>query len=144
MLDTRPTVSPVFVDPTGRRHRTVKIAAIAGAVALLGTVALLVAALLGAPIAPLPFLPDRVSGPPPAVEQQQPGAAPAGAAPAGAGNQTTQPASSRRNQPIGQPAATTTTPVPAGQTTATDTHGNKPTAPPGKPTDLPTPPGRTR
>jgi hypothetical protein len=138
MLDTRPTVSPVFVDPTGRRRRTVKIAAIAGAVALLGTVGLLVAALLGAPLAPLPFLPDRVSGPPPAVEQQP------GGAPAGAENQSAQPSSSRRNRPAGQPTiATTTTPVPAGQTTTTDPHG-KPTAPPGKPTDLPTPPGRTR
>jgi hypothetical protein len=69
MPDDRPLASPVFVDPTGRRRRTVRRAAVVGAGVLIGTVALLVAALLGAPLGPLTSLPDPIPGPPAAVEQ---------------------------------------------------------------------------
>ena len=131
MLDTRPTVSPVFVDPTGRRRRTIRIAAIAGAVALLSTVGLLVAAFLGAPLGPLISVPEPISGPPPAVERPE-------APPASSTGRPTQ-----RGSAAGERARPVTTPAPAGATTTTGSKG-KPAGAPGRPSDLPTPPGHTR
>jgi hypothetical protein len=76
-----PEASAVFVDPTGRRRRVIRVAAIVGAALFLGIVALLVAALLGVPAGPLTSLPDTGSGPAPAVEPggQAPAAGPASA-----------------------------------------------------------------
>ena len=142
MPDDRPAAPPVFVDPTGRRRRTIRTTAVLGACSLLGVTGLIVAALLGAPLGPLNPLPDPASGPPAAVEPvpaRQPAATP--------GEQPTTTTGSRRgdNRVVG-PGVTTTTPPGAAPTTmtTTTTKGNKPTAPPGKPTDLPTPPGHTR
>jgi hypothetical protein len=128
--------SAVFVDPTGRRRRTVRLAAIVGAVLLFGTAALLVAALLGAPIGPLTSLPEKDSGPPPAAPAPE-----AGQPPAATTTKSGSPGSGAR--PGAPGATTTTTPIPAAAATTT-TRGSKPESPPGKPTDLPTPPGHTR
>ena len=131
MPDDRTTVSPVFVDPTGRRRRTIRTAAVVGAGALLATAGLLVAALLGAPVGPMVTVPTDLSGPPAAV-------APNPQPPQITGtSETARPGSSTRNKQGAQPVVTTTT---AGSTTTTSVKGK----PPGRPSDLPTPPGHTR
>ena len=144
MPDDRPAASPVFVDPTGRRRRTVRTTAVLGACSLLGVTALILAALLGAPLGALNPLPDPASGPPAPVEPvpaRQPGATP--------GEHPTTTSSSRPgdNRVVAPAVTTTTTPPGASPTTTatTSTTGKgKPATPPGKPTDLPTPPGHTR
>lgn len=132
--------SPVFVDPSGRRRRAVRTAAIAGAAGLLGFVGLLLAALLGAPVGPLTSLPEPVSGPSSGV--QTPSTVPvptAGSAAAG---------SSARSRPVNRvvPTNTTTPPSPEPPVPATTTSGTKGRSDgsPGRPTDLPIPPGHTR
>ena len=133
--------APVFVDPTGRRRRTIRTTAVLGAFALLGVTVLIVAAMLGAPLGPLNPLPEPASGPPAAVEPvQAPAQTPGGSGPTT--TSTAKPGSDR----VAAPGATTTTTAPAGDptTTTTTTKGNKPTAPPGRPSGLPTPPSHTR
>jgi hypothetical protein len=135
MPDDRPVTAPVFVDLTGRRRRGVRMAAIVGASLLIGTVALLVAALLGAPIGPLTSLPEP---PPPAENVNTPNPA--------AAETPTSTATTRPRQ-AGGPAGAVTTTVPSPvnpTTTTTDAKGSKPASPPGRPTDRPTPPGHTR
>jgi hypothetical protein len=134
MPDDRTTVSPVFVDPTGRRRRTIRTAAVVGAGALFATAGLLVAALLGAPVGPLVSVPTDLSGPPAAV-------APNPQPPQVTGTSgAARPGSSARNKQGAQPAVTTT----ADSTTTTTSAKGKPVTPPGRPSDLPSPPGHTR
>jgi hypothetical protein len=140
MPNHNPTASPVFVDPTGRRRRTIRTAAIVGAGSLLSVGALLLAALLGAPIGPSTFLPQPL--PEPAAEHgaQLPPATLSGDQPA-------------PDEPDAEPASAdapdspslTSAPVP-GSLTTTTTHGRATNSPQGKPTDLPAPapPGQTR
>jgi hypothetical protein len=131
--------APVFVDLTGRRRRGVRLAAIIGASLLVGTVALLVAALLGAPIGPLTSLPEPA--PPPAENVIAPNPEAPADGPGGS------PTSTIRPRQAGGPAGavtTTTVPSPVNPTTTTDPKGSKPASAPGRPTDLPTPPGHTR
>lgn len=135
--------APVFVDPTGRRRRTIRTTAVVGASSLLGVTGLIVAALLGAPLGSLNPLPEPASGPPAAVEPmpaQQPDGAPA-EGPAGTTSSSAKPGTGRSGAPGATP---TTVPGAAPVTTTTATRGNKPTTPPGKPTDLPTQPTHTR
>jgi len=46
MPDDRPAAAPVFVDPTGRRRRTIRRTAVLGACLLLGVTGLIIAALI--------------------------------------------------------------------------------------------------
>src|SRR5688500_14897058 len=110
MPDDLPVNPPVFVDLTGRRRRGVRVAAIVGASLLIGTVALLVAAMLGAPIGPLTSLPE----PPPPAEKVNP---PNPAAPAGTPATTT----IKPRQAGGPAGAVTTTTVPPVNPTTTTT-----------------------
>jgi hypothetical protein len=132
-----PGGAPVFVDPTGRRLRTVRMAAVLGAFALLGVTGLIVAALLGAPLGQLNPLPEPVSGP--AAVEPIPARQ---AEPPGDGTSTTSTAKPGRG--VVPTTTTTTTPPAAPTTTTTTAKGNKPATRPGRPTDLPTPPGHTR
>lgn len=142
MLD-QSAAAPVFVDPTGRRRRTIRRTAVFGACSLVAVTGLIVAALLGAPLGSLNPLPEPASGPPAAVEPvpaQQPAGMPAGQQPT-----TTTAARGRPGEaPVVAPPATPTTNPDAAATTTTTTKGNKPVTPPGRPTVLPTPPGHTR
>jgi hypothetical protein len=63
MSNAPPTVSPVFVDPTGKRRRRVRVVAVAAVASLLATGALVVVALLGVPIGPSAYLPEPVRPP---------------------------------------------------------------------------------
>lgn len=126
--------APVFVDPTGRRRRTIRRTAVLGALSLLAVAGLILAALLGAPLGQLNPLPEPASGPPAAVEPIP--------APVTTTGPTTTSTAKRGNGRVVAPATTTTTTAPA--VTATTTKGNKPATPPGRPTDLPTPPGHPR
>jgi hypothetical protein len=138
MPDDLPVAAPVFVDLTGRRRRGIRKVAIIGASLLLGIVALLVAALLGAPIGPLTSLPEPAPPPSDAIAPnlETPAAEPGG-------SPTTKPR--QAGGPAGAVTTTTTVPGPVNPTTTTtDVKGSKPASPPGRPTDLPTPPGHTR
>ncbi|HEV2783123.1 MAG TPA: hypothetical protein VGX25_27390 [Actinophytocola sp.] len=137
MPDARPMASPVFVDPTGRRRRTVRLAAVIGAGTLFAVGALLVAALLGVPIAPTASLPEPAPAAPPVKPQPGPGAERGDPA---STSQT--PGRRARDDRPADATPVTTTPTPT-TTTPTSAKG-KPEAPPGRPTDLPTPPGHTR
>src|SRR2546421_6137700 len=101
MPDDRPLASPVFVDPTGRRRRRIRITAIVGACMLFGVGALIVAALLGAPIGPTASFPQPVEPVPPAVAEQPAVAPTSGTAPA--------PRSTGARPAGAQPVTTTTT-----------------------------------
>jgi hypothetical protein len=138
MPDDRPFASPVFVDPTGRRRRTVRTTAVLGACSLFGAGALIVAALFGAPIGPTASLPQPAEPIPPAAADQSPGSE--------TSSTGTTPRTRGVRQPGAAPVLTTTTTTPPGSpaTTTTTTRGKLDHTPPGKPTDLPTPPGRTR
>jgi hypothetical protein len=132
-MPTKPTAAPVFVDPTGRRRRTVRLTAVIGVGVLFAVCGLVVAALLGAPIMPTASLPDRA----PANEAPpRPAKAP----------DTTQSPDSSPDQPAPEADPTTAaeTTEPSGNPTTTTAKGNKPDQPPGRPTDRPVPPGRTR
>ncbi|WP_106180584.1 hypothetical protein [Prauserella shujinwangii] len=64
-------LAPVFVDPTGRRRRTLRRLAVAGAVLVTGYLAVLGAAVLGTRVVPTALLPPPTSAtgdpaPPPA------------------------------------------------------------------------------
>jgi hypothetical protein len=141
MPDDLPVNTPVFVDLTGRRRRGVRMAAIIGAGLLIGIVALVVAALLGAPIGPLTSLPEPA---PPPSNAVAPNPEAPGAGPDGNPASTTTPNPARQaGGPAGAGTTTTTVPNPANPTT-TAPKGSKPESAPGRPTDLPPPPGHTR
>lgn len=141
MREGRSSTPPVFVDPTGWRRKAVRVTAVGGAIALLGVVAVLVAALLGAPIGPSASLPDETPGP--VVE-----GVPLPVPPAAVAHPTTTPTptSARTGDRPNSPGVTTTTVPPAGPPapSTTDAKGNSSRTPPGRPTDLPAPPGHTR
>src|SRR5438445_9863327 len=89
MPDDRPAAAPVFVDPTGRRRRTIRRTAVLGACLLLGVTGLIIAALLGAPLGPLNPLPEPAAGPPAAVEPAPAGERPASTTGGGPATTTT-------------------------------------------------------
>lgn len=126
---------PVFVDPSGRRRRILRVVAALGATLTVGYLALIIAAAVGGPDSPaarLPVLPDRpvaaVPGPLP----------PAPAMPTGTA------ASNSRPAPATAGGAATSPTAPTAVTTS-ELRGrspSKPSEPPsngGRPTD---PPGR--
>jgi hypothetical protein len=125
--------NPVFVDSTGRRHRTIRRAGAFLAVPATAYVVLLVSSLLGGPtvntpLVPLPGAPERLSEPRPVVTPT----------PVSAGESTTS------VETVGPSDETPTqdpterlTPTPLTPVTATVTPG-MPTAPTGNPTGIPT------
>ena len=126
---------PVFVDPSGRRRRVVRIVAVLGAVLTVGYLAIVLVAAFGGPASPagrLPLLPD---GPVAAV----PGAGTPAVVPTGGATPTGPVPTSGR--PGGDTARSgAATPVPAATTSKrgrapgrTDPPGNggRPTDPPG-------------
>jgi hypothetical protein len=134
-----PDAPPVFVDPTGRRRRRVRVTAIVASASLLGAGALIVAALLGVPVGPAAYLPEPEQSTPPTTNQQP--------AVAETPRDAVAPSSRRAAPAGGRPGTAARVPVPASAppvTTATTAGRGKPQTPPGRPSDLPTPPGHTR
>ncbi|HVK22710.1 MAG TPA: hypothetical protein VM677_15220 [Actinokineospora sp.] len=135
------SAAPVFVDPTGKRRKTVRTATVVTVGALTTVGGLLLAALLGAPIGPTASLPVP---PPPSVavpveqpDQGQPGQ-PGQPGTSESGEPTTTITTTAAKPTQGAPVTTTTTTTDA-VTTTTSKPGN-PT--PGKPSDRPTKPPR--
>lgn len=137
-----PVVTPVFVDTSGRRRRGVRALTVvaAGAVAMIG--GLLALALLGAPIGPVTFLPDR---PAPHVD----------AGPTAGLTDVPTTAAPTSDETTESPGSSAVTPParsglpPAAQSNVTPTQvastPDKPDhTPPGRPSGLPQPPNRTR
>ncbi|MEU4673389.1 hypothetical protein AB0F91_36905 [Amycolatopsis sp. NPDC023774] len=120
------TQPPVFVDATGRRRKIFRRVAISGGVLTIGYVAVLVAALLGAPVpsplliplAPLGPQPTDVATTPP-DPPDQPTATDDNSAPETAGDTT--------------PTSAGAGPVDAGQRSATTTAAQPPATTPSKP-----------
>jgi len=138
--------NPVFVDSTGRRHRTIRRAGAFLAVPATAYVVLLVSSLLGGPtvntpLVPLPAAPEHLSKPRPVVSRT-----PVPTAEATTSAETVRPSENSPTQaPTRVPTPTPVTPVttapvtprrpttPKGTPTPTLTPGHgKPTAPPGR------------
>lgn len=127
---TTPSDRPVFVDPSGRRRKVLRIAIGTVAAGVVAYLVLLVVALAGGPVKPATLLPI-----------------PEAAEPAVTTTTTDSPASSLeatslpRNETTTAPAVTTSTqPVTATITTTTE-NGNKRTDPPGA-SNRPSAPGQ--
>jgi hypothetical protein len=125
--------NPVFVDSTGRRHRTIRRAGAFLAVPATAYVVLLVSSLLGGPtvntpLVPLPAAPERLSEPRPVVTPT----------PVSAGESTTSPetAGPSEKTPTQDPTQLPT-PILVTPVTAPVTPG-MPTSPTGNPTGTPT------
>lgn len=142
-------VGPVFLDAGGRRRRAVRGLAVVTSCAVLGAIALLAAALLGAPVSPSALFPDGdLSGT--TTGTTTPGAGPTGAPNGSAGSAATAsgapvhvattPTGARTANSTRAAHPSTTTAAPAATMTTTTTKK----IPPGRPTVLPTPPGHTR
>jgi cytoskeletal protein RodZ len=121
----------VFVDPSGRRRKVMRIAMGAVAVGVLAYLVLLVVALAGGPVNPTTLLPIP--------EAAEPAVTTTTDTPASSPEATSLP----RNETTTTPPATTTTPPVATTTTATTTaeNGNKRTDPPGA-SNRPSEPGQ--
>jgi cytoskeletal protein RodZ len=128
---TTPSDRPVFVDPSGRRRKVMRIAMGAVAVGVLAYLVLLVVALAGGPVNPTTLLPIP--------EAAEPAVTTTTDTPAPSPEATSLP----RNETTTTPPATTTTPPVATTTTATTTaeNGNKRTDPPGA-SNRPSEPGQ--
>lgn len=130
-----PGRNPVFVDSTGRRHRTIRRAGAFLAVPATAYVVLLVSSLLGGPtvdtpLVPLPAAaPERLSEPQPAVTTT----------PVSAGESTTSPETVGPSEetPTQDPSQVPTTTLVTPVTNAPVTPG-MPTIPTGNPTGAPT------
>jgi len=132
MTDAGLPDSPVFVDASGRRRRTVRRIAVALTSAIVAAVGILVVILLGAPIVPTALLPaPQVNATTPATDN--PAAPPAVAA---APNPSA-PRHPRQTRTTTANPTTTATAVPV-----TTSQAVKPGH--GRPTSLPTPPGHSR
>lgn len=118
---TTPSDRPVFVDPSGRRRKVVRVAIGIVAVGVLAYLVLLVVALAGGPVNPATFLPV-----PEAAE-------PAVTTTTDATTPSPEATSLPRNETNATAPATTTTPPVTDTTTTTTTaeNGNKRTDPPG-------------
>lgn len=122
---------PVFVDPSGRRRRILRVVAALGATLTVGYLALIIAAAVGGPDSPaarLPVMPDRpvaaVPGPPPAPAMptgtaSQPGSETAG----GAATSPTAPTAVTTSELRGRSPSKPTEPP---------SNGGRPTDPPGR------------
>lgn len=129
---TTPSDRPVFVDPSGRRRKVMRIAMSTFAVGVVAYLVLLVVALAGGPVNPTTLLPSP--------EAAEPAVTTTTDTPASSPEATSLP----RNEPMSTPPATTTTPPVANTTTTTTTtaeNGNKRTDAPGA-TNRPSEPGQ--
>jgi hypothetical protein len=117
---TTPSDRPVFVDPSGRRRKVLRIAIGTAAAGVVAYLVLLVIALAGGPVSPTTLLPIP--------EAAEPAVTTTTDAPASSPEATSLP----RNETIAESPITTTTP-PVTNTTSTTTqeNGNKRTDPPG-------------
>jgi cytoskeletal protein RodZ len=117
---TTPSDRPVFVDPSGRRRKVMRIAMGAVAVGVLAYLVLLVVALAGGPVNPTTLLPIP--------EAAEPAVTTTTDTPAPSREATSLP----RNETTTTPPATTTPPVTnTTTTTSTAENSNKRTDPPG-------------
>ena len=145
MSEDRPDSPPVFVDASGRRRRTTRNVAVVCAAAVCAALALVVAALFGAPLGPLTVLPTPTVLDGPTAPSSAP-RTPHRPVP-GTGSPDTSAQSSTSGSPVvvTDSAAPTTTTTPPGRGIAgqssTPGHGSHGT---GKPTTHPTPPSRSR
>lgn len=119
---------PVFLDSTGRRHRTIRRAGAVLAIPVVGYLVLMTSSLFGGPRldTPLVPLPEAVVKP-----QHRPHVSPPPEA-----IQTLRPTQRPTQEQESEPARTTSTPTPTGTPTPHTT--GSPTVPPGKPTTVPT------
>lgn len=124
-----PVAQPVFVDPSGRRRRMVRIAAVAAAVAIAGYASMLLIALAGGPVSPHALLPISIpstsAAPPTSTEDPD-------TDPAEPNRQAAHPTSAHgvvtTTRPIvvnttTEPVPTTTPSIPPPPTTTTRAHG---------------------
>ncbi|HJP79359.1 MAG TPA: hypothetical protein VJ914_34115 [Pseudonocardiaceae bacterium] len=141
---------PVFLDASGRRRRAVRGLAVLTGCAALGSIALLTAALLGAPVGPSALFPNgdlavvtTSATAPPAISTGGPDTSAVSAATAASSNPvrvTTTPTGARTAISTHTALPTTTTAAPVTTATLNPTKN----VPPGKPTGLPTPPGHIK
>lgn len=115
---TTPSDRPVFVDPSGRRRKVLRIAIGTVAVGVVAYLVLLVVALAGGPVKPTTLLPIPEAAEPVVTTTTD--------APAPSPEATSLP----RNETTTQPTATTVTSATTTSTTTTE-NGNKRTDPPG-------------
>lgn len=146
--DTMPPTpdKPIFLDPTQRRRRVVRLVALAACTAVAGYGALLAAALLGVPVSPHALLPlsgdtpPAATAPPSTADSAQPpaptktgavAANPTAAPPArpGATAAAPRPVIAPAPPVAATPAPTSAPPVAPPPTTARNSHA--PTSPPG-------------
>jgi hypothetical protein len=137
MSDAPPSASPVFVDPTGRRRRRVRVAALTTVASLAVMGAVVVVALLGVPVGPSAYLPQPVPGTTSATNEPPRASTETVGGPVGS---PTGPRPAPRTALGPVPVAAPTAGPP---TTTTSPTKGKPETPPGRPTDLPSPPGHT-
>jgi hypothetical protein len=145
-LPDSPAERPVFVDTTGRRHRHLRRLAVMLIAAMAAATAIVVAALLGAPVVPSALLPaPRVTMPSPSATSANPAAQPHHHT-ADLPVATTAP---RPAQVVLAPPMTSST-VTIASTVVAPTSGSTTTEPDttmhgkGRPTSRPTPPGHNR
>ena len=125
--------TPVFVDPTGRRRRVLRVLIAVAVAGVLVYLALLVVALSGGPVRPSSLLPIPAAEDAPTATTTAP---PTTTTTAAANDAVTGPATPARTTAPDAPEVTTTT----AQTTPS-TPGSRRTDPPGA-SNRPTPPGK--
>jgi len=128
---------PVFVDASGRRQRTLRVAGVLGVLVAVGYLCVLVSTVLGGPTIQSAFLPLPAAPSPETVVAQHP-------KPVATGSTTSDPA-----QPSIVVVASTPVALPTSSSTARPTSTSVPTSATsattkakGKPTALPTPTNR--
>jgi cytoskeletal protein RodZ len=116
---TTPSDRPVFVDPSGRRRKVLRIAIGTVAVGVVAYLVLLVVALAGGPVKPSTLLPIPEAAEPVVITTTD--------APASSPEATSLP----RNETITQPTTTTVTNDTTTTTTTVTENGSRRTDPPG-------------
>jgi cytoskeletal protein RodZ len=116
---TTPSDRPVFVDPSGRRRKVLRIAIGTVAVGVVAYLVLLVVALAGGPVKPSTLLPIPEAAEPVVITTTDP--------PASSPEATSLP----RNEITTQPTTTTVTSATTTTTTTATENGSRRTDPPG-------------
>ncbi|GAA0262880.1 hypothetical protein GCM10010492_74950 [Saccharothrix mutabilis subsp. mutabilis] len=131
-MTTTTDQTPVFVDPSGRRRRVLRLVIGVAVAGVLVYVALLVVALSGGPVKPSSLLPIPAAEDAPTTTT----APPATTTTTDAAKPATTAGTTTRKTAAGAPAVTTT-----ADPTPPSTPGSKRTDPPGA-SNRPTPPGK--
>lgn len=131
-MTTTPDQTPVFVDPSGRRRRVLRVLIGVAVAGVLVYVALLVVALSGGPVKPSSLLPIPAAEDAPTTTATTPPTT----TPAATSETTTAPDATTRTTTEGTPAVTTT-----AEPTTPSTPGSRRTDPPGA-SNRPTQPGK--